>query len=132
MGVWGHSPWDSDDYGDMTDAIRSAYSSAVLPKIEAALARAERSDTAEKWAAIGIVIVAYQSTYLDRDSCWDLVQRAKMLWNQCREDSAWIRSWRHPKVFKRTFDAVGQELDDMSDYKQEARIVELMFEGKKR
>lgn len=146
MGTWGHAPWDSDSYGDLTDPVRDAYRRAVLPKLNAALNKVatDRDPWAatERWAAIGMVIVAYQSTYLDDDEWYPLVQRALELYQALANDREWLAQWRRPRDlpargrgrgevhFKRVFKAVGQELEDMlASYSQPRQVlVQMLFD----
>jgi len=149
MGSWGYAPWDSDDYGDLTDPVRDAYRRAVLPKLNAIMDRAARSpDGTERWAAIGMVIVAFQSTYLSDDEWWPLVQRALAFHHELANDAEWLASWRvHRRDrrarpgsgrsdhhFRRVFKAVGDELNDMlASYNEPRQVaVQMLFDRETR
>lgn len=114
MGAWGLSPFDNDTFGEMFGDFvdRSGVASLVESKLTALLNKSQRGDADERWAAIGMVIWAYNANVLT-DQYNKVIDGAITLYNELGEDEEWLGRWGDRRAFNRVFKKVGEALDDL-------------------
>lgn len=138
MGAWGMAPFENDTYADLAMDVEGAVRPALERKLAQVMtaAHARGADASDKWAAIGVAIVAYHSTYLPAGSVAleNAMMEAMVLWKELSTDEEWRKSWRNPRAFKKMFDVVGDELERYADAaalvgKQKQRpLVRMLFD----
>lgn len=134
MGVWGMAPFENDDFGDADHNIAAAVGPLLLKKVREQIKRTRTGalsktphSTNERWATIGVILVAVQSTYLAYDDYFEIIEEAQTLLDECKADKEWLKSWRNPKAFAKMVKVVGAELDELANDPRAPKIVSLMF-----
>lgn len=118
MGAWGMTPFDSDDFGDTFDGVAGPVGKVVFAQVERAIGKASRSgEPQEMWTAIGLVLWAFHTGTLGRDSqeLDHLQSQAMNLLARLGQEDQWLSSWRQPAVFRRVLKEVAAHIDAMGD-----------------
>lgn len=118
MGAWGMAPWENDDYADLWIEVRQAFTGKGLTLDLVMNRLSERPGSTyptELWARVGVALMIAYSGLVDDDQRWSLAEEAERLLGLLKEDHEFLASWRNPKAFRKMFDAIGDQVEDLRE-----------------
>ncbi len=109
MGVWGTSPFSSDDFADMVGDVLKKADAAIDREIDKLYKRSK--DAAEKWAWVGVVMWAHHAGF----AVYEYMKVAREVVLELKDDQEFLSRWRSPQARKQFLAAADHVIKSIDD-----------------